>query len=533
MSDPFLLPVTPPKPAPPADAADAPSEDSGAWQRQHISALFLGLLRFGRSLFNLIPAVAALGLSGNSRYIPFAIAGYFLLHIGGVLSHWLFTLYRIGPDSLSIRHGLFSRNERHIGFDRVQDISIEQGLLPRLLGVARISIETGAGSGEDVTLFPIKMEKAEALRETLRAYREQARPLAEAQDSADELSSTPSTPPASSDDSRLLFALPPRKLLLSGVFSPSLAVIALLGALIGFADRFEPFGLNIPSERELIAMIEAYVGSNIFQQNSSPRSIALVIAPLLLAIAALSLITGIIRTIFRDWDYRLSREPRTLRRLRGLTTRTDVAITIRRVQSATLVTGLIRQIFGWQELRLRSLASDIGSGEGGGDHQIIPFAQREEIDPILEEIGLLPNWEAVEWQRSHGILALPSFFTLILFAASAASFSIPAANSWGWPLFGAAILLLLIEILTARRHFHGVDGDKILIRSGLFRPSLTILPRRAIQSADISDNFLYRRLGLASLAFGVPGISSHADDRIPAISLSKATALRAAIFHRD
>ena len=100
-------------------------------------------------------------------------------------------------------------------------------------------------------------------------------------------------------------------------------------------------------------------------------------------------------------------------------------------------------------------------------------------------------------------------------------------------MLGAALFFAILHAITARLHFHAVAGDKILIRSGLFRPTLTILPLRAIQSADIADNFVYRRFGLATLAFGVPGISGYADDRIPAIAYGKATQMRAAILLRD
>lgn len=529
MTSPFLLPVElPPTPTSP----EIDPDPQGAWQRQHASALLLGLLSIGRSIFNFIPAIAALGLSGNSHYIPLAFGGYALFLYGNIVLRWWMTRYRVGPDSFSLREGVLDRNERHIGFDRVQDISIEQGMLQRFLGVARISIETGAGSGEDISLSPIHLAKAEELREILRAYRQQA-PAALPQADETETATIPDTPAKAQTESRLLFALTPKNLLLSGLFSPSLAILALFFALIGFADRLEPLGYKIPSERELIRMAEAYLGQKWFDALASPLATAALIALAGVALTALSLITGVISTIFRDWDYRLRREDRTLRRSRGLTTRTDVAITIRRIQSATLVTGLIRQIFGWQELRLRSLASDIGSGEGSGDHQAISFARRADINPVLQEINLLPQWDGIAWQRSHILLALPPLNSYMLLIASALCFILPVELPLAWPLLGAAILSAIIHMLGARRHFHAVDGDKILIRSGLFRPTLTILPLRSIQSADICDNFVYRRFGLATLSFGVPGISRFADDRIPAIALGKATKIRTAILHRD
>src|SRR3546814_4061943 len=83
--------------------------------------------------------------------------------------------------------------------------------------------------------------------------------------------------------------------------------------------------------------------------------------------------------VLANWRFRLTREPRALRRTRGLTTRTDVALPVRRVQAAILVTGWLRKRFGWHELRLQSLARD---GEKEKDHQVVPFGRLAEIDPV-------------------------------------------------------------------------------------------------------------------------------------------------------
>src|SRR3546814_17249119 len=97
--------------------------------------------------------------------------------------------------------------------------------------------------------------------------------------------------------------------------------------------------------------------------------------------AALSLLligfaSGIATMFFANWNFRLTREPRALRRTRGLTTRTDVALPVRRVQAAILVTGWFRRRFGWPELRLQSLASD---GEKERDHQAIPRSEKRRV----------------------------------------------------------------------------------------------------------------------------------------------------------
>lgn len=465
MSDPFLIPVATPAAIPDSAAAGEHPAPHNGWQRQHISAFAFGIAGLARRLFDLVPAVAALGLSGNAKYIPFAAAAYLGLHLVAITLRWWFTRYRISDNSLSLRDGVLSRNERHIGFDRIQDVSIEQNFFARALGVARLSIETGAGgSGDDAALFPITLAKAQALRETLRAYRQQQSPSAVAADtpsSATEaqpetttpetttpVTTTPVTAPpvtASAPNSITLFTLPPRTLLLSGLFRPSLAIIAVFIALVSLSDRYKPLGYDLGNPRTWVQFARDYGLGDWFtlQQGAAAAHIAVTLAAITLAIALLALTTGIVRTIFRDWDYRLTREPRALRRTRGLTTRTDVAITIRRIQSATITSGLIRRFFGWHELRLRSLASDVGSG---GDHQALPFARLSQVDAVLGDIVMRPDWTALDWQRSHPILALPP----LLFGAMLIGGGWLYAQSlspFGWAILSVGALIAILGTL--------------------------------------------------------------------------------------
>lgn len=536
MSNDFLIPVARPRPATDSGAsitADGPGE----WHRMHPSALLFGLFGLVRRVIDLVPAVAALGLSGNAHFIPLAAGAYLLVHCAAVILRWRFTLYQVGDDAITLRHGIFSRNQRHIGFDRVQDISIEQGVIARFFGVAKLGVETGAGGSgdDDLKLSAIAMPKALALREDLRAYRaEQASaplPPADACTNAEHAPGTPAiTPPASVT----LFSMPPRTLLLSGVFSPSLVVIAFVFAIIGLADRFKPFGYEIGNPRQWGRLArESGYGDWIAQQYGfTIGSAAIAIGLLGLLLGVLGIVTGIVRTVFRDWDYRLTRETRALRRTRGLTTRTDVAITIRRIQSATVTTGWLRQKLGWFELRLRSLASDVGSASGGGDHQALPFARASDIDQVLTHITLLPDWSALTWHRSHGLIALPT----LLFSALLCLIGTLAAlilTPLGWIASAGGLFFAVMAPLAARRHCYAVEANRLLIRCGLFRRSTTIIPFASIQSADIRDNFVYRRYRLATLALGVPGISASADDVVAAIPHDAAMALRARILSQD
>jgi putative membrane protein len=230
--------------------------------------------------------------------------------------------------------------------------------------------------------------------------------------------------------------------------------------------------------------------------------------------------------VFANWGFRLAREPRSLRRTRGLTTRTDVAIPVRRVQAAVIVTGWFRKRFGWHELRLQSLASDGGKEK---DHQVVPFAQLADIDPVLAEIAIARAAEEADWQHSHRIVALGGFVGATgatIGGLTAVSFGQPLG--WLGPLIG--VLIALGSLLGARFHRWTDLGDQVAIRRGMWKPKTTLLPHASVQSADLKTDFILRPLGLATLVFGVPGGSSLASHEIPAIPRGIAEELRTRIL---
>ena len=93
----------------------------------------------------LIGMVGAIGVliqrnPGLAVLIALGILGFLLL--GAAISWWRFT-YDIRAHEIVIEKGLLSRQRRVIPFDRVRDIAIEQPLLARLVGTAKVRIETG------------------------------------------------------------------------------------------------------------------------------------------------------------------------------------------------------------------------------------------------------------------------------------------------------------------------------------------------------------------------------------------------------
>lgn len=495
------------------------TDDAIDWhepQRLHPAYFITGLGQAAKGSFGLIAAGAYFGISGRWWLLGLMTLLYVAVTLLTLWLRWIRFSYRVTDEDIVIESGLISTQHRAIPFERIQDVNIEQGPIARMIGIARLKLETGAaasGGVEEGVLDAVSLARADALRDRIRAYRATGGgKLA--------VSSEQSDTPEYVD--RPIFAMTPRRVLESGLYNFSLAVFAVLGGL--FQAGGDLFNVNPFKRAFWNQLLDS--GSPLAEYVLTHRWVSG--AAGLATLLVVGLVTGIVRTLLRDYNFRLTRTETGLRRRRGLLTLTDVIIPVRRVQAAIVGTGPIRVRAGWHSLKLQSLARDDAKQ---GDHEVAPFAQLAEIEPILAEVGMTlpaqdPGWRRID--KAYAIefalwLVLPVVATLVV-----AAFGIVQA------LLGTAGLGIAIvgRALAWRRYRYAHDADRILIRRGFWRQRTIILPLANIQSADIAHNFVTRAFGVGALKFGVAGGSGLSSHEIAALPLTQAYALRAELLHR-
>lgn len=498
------------------------AEALGPPERLHPLFLLTGL---GGSLRGLAGGYAGIGYLAVSGRLSTAIIGLVALLIFmavGIVLYWTRFEFRVGANEIRIDSGIVSRTHRSIPFERIQDVDITQGPIARLLGLAQVKFETGGSGGEEEgVLHAITLQRAQEIRELVRSRRPSAlAPLAAAQEER---------PP--------VYAMDLRRLALAGTFNFSLAVFAGLfgvtqtyGDVVGFDPLSRRFWTGLLSPENPVA---AYVLQH--------RVAAAVAGALLLVL--IGLLTGIVRTLLRDYGFRLDRTDVGLRRRRGLLTRTDVTLPVKRAQAVVLRSGPLREAFGWREVTLQSLARDEGER---GDHVLAPLASAEEANGIIAELGWRPLVGELAWNRLSRayvwtfVIALAPFMILLglqLLVLAATPLVLdptlrgPVFRQFAPLLVPTAIILLglllavLARALAWRRTAYALDGDRLLTRSGWWRRRLTILPLAKIQSVDLTENFIGRWFGIAALRFGVAG-GGAGGHIIPAIPSATARQLR-------
>ncbi|WP_234024748.1 PH domain-containing protein [Tsuneonella amylolytica] len=470
----------------------------------------------------ILPAVAgAYGIRSEFAGVGFIAAIAILAVAFGVIGgavRWLRTTYTVGAEDIRVETGLLARAARSVPYDRIQDVSMEQPLLARALGLAQVRFETGAGGKDEIALAWLPLAESAALRELVRERKDD-----EAADAPSE--ATAATAPAATDaaitrepEGEILFAMPPRRLATFGLFEFSLAAFAVaLGAAQQF-DDFLPFDVW-----DWEGWQARFDGGTHWLAALGPFAQAAAISLALLVLVVVGFLTGLLRTIARDWDFALRRTAKGFRRTRGLFTKSDVVMPAHRVQAIEVRTRLLRRLFGWYDMKFVSLAQD----SGGASHVVAPFAKLDEIEPIARAAGFALPTAEIDWHR-----AAPRAFVdrwalgsiLPVAAAVAVLFSkVPAL---------AVLPLLALPVIAARQYFrwrrarHALDGRQVYTRHGWLVPSIDVASRVRLQSVEIAQGPLARRGGYATLHLGLAG-GTLAFDAVP---LAEARRIRAAVL---
>lgn len=494
-------------------AAQSITQEAAPFQRLHpLSIILRSMGTLGQNLFAIIVLHFSL-FDQNIVYTGLAAVALVALVIGVTTLIWSRFTYQVTAREIRIKSGLLNRNNRSIPFDRIQDVSLEQKLVSRLLGLATVALETGSGGGEDGQLNALARVDAEALRDRIRDYKAG---LGADAALADGQSVTTDRPP--------LFAMDNRRILIAGLFNFSFVLLAILGAIAQNLDFLLPDDFFDP--RTWLAVLpgrEAIDGFSFWARLGGALAA-------ILSLITIGLVSGIVRTFVREYGFRLDKvdsgQP-GLRRQRGLFTLTDMVMPIHRVQAAILQTGPVRERYGWYHLKFTSLAGD---GGGETDHSAAPCATLAEIEPILADCAVYPPAADLAFQPVNA-----AFWWRGAILASLALTAIALGNGIFVYRGFFAIMLLALPIagwlfLNWRHHQYALTDRQLFVRSGWWWRRLTILPRRKIQTVDVSQSPLDHPLDLATVTIGIAGGSVARPLMIKDIGFAQAMDLRATLL---
>jgi putative membrane protein len=405
--------------------------------------------------------------------------------------------YRIAPEEIAIRSGVFTVRKRNIPVDRIQNVEVEQGILQRLTGTAQVSIFTAGSTAAEGVLDVVALGEAHRVRDSIREFQsalagEIALPV-EVTMPVEEL-----TPPEAPVDAPL-FEMTMRRVILSGVFRFSLLYIALFFSFVQYVE---------PNPE---VMIDWLIGGR-FEVLATAASESPIIAFLSTIIVAgfFAWLSGIAVNLNKYYGFSLRAEGDKLHHKQGLLSRYTGTIPLRKVQAFIIRTNPLMKRFGWYRLEVQTMGFDV---KERGHKVAVPFGTMEEVLRAANRIqsGLRrPDPKGIREPEIQPVSTLTIRRAFIRYSVALAVFVGGLWYFWspGIWLLTLIPLALLGAVLRYRHMGWGEDERWLYVRRGVIKQHLWLLPLERTQVLYRSASFFQRRLGLASLYIDAAGASS-------------------------
>jgi len=368
--------------------------------------------------------------------------------------------YRITPDTFDIHSGVFSRREREIPFDRIQNVDVAQNVIQRALGIAEVRLETAGGGETEARLRYVSRPEATRLQELV----------------SDRKRGTTERDPEAPDN--VLFELDGTELAVLGLTSANFNLLGLIFVLL--------IVLGTPVAGEFI----------------DPRiSVLLVLGPVL-AIAALIVLWVIsgIQAVLRYYGFRLIRHEDELRYERGLLQQYNGTIPLSKIQTLMIRENLIARAVGYGNLAIETAGYAPGQGSDSVE-SAIPIAKLDRLFALartIENVGELEFERPPKRARTRYV----GRYTIVLGVVVAALYGVHVATGELADWYLVAVLWLLVPLAAHLKWTHlgyWYDDSYVVTRSGFWTRRTTIVPYYRVQTVTDSQTVFQRRRRLGTL----------------------------------
>jgi putative membrane protein len=466
-------------------------------QRLHPAAILIMAIRVSRQL--VLPLMAPVVLQLLNQGLEALSFGFLILLIsvltllvvlsaGWGFLYWQRYTFQVINNELHLRQGIVFRKQRTIPRERIQAIDFVEGVLHRIFGLVAVRVQTAGGSEPGFSLIGISRPDAEALRQELSLRPSQVHEVSEAGIIAGDELEPDATTTTSAETTQ---PEPIRKLSFT-----QLLVAAATSGSIGIALPIVASGISLLNNA--LPNIDLFeVGTTLFG-GVSWWSIALFV---LLAAWVLSFFG----TILAHTGFKITRSDDNLLIERGLIEKRRATVPLNRIQAIRVIDGVLRQPFGYTMVKVESA----GYGEEAGESSVIfPMLPRNEVDAFLKDAVPEFAWHPSTFERPPR-RAIRRYITRMTVTGLLIS-AIVVAIFYPFGLWALASLPFFAAFgyLCYRDAGWAVSNGTLVLRYRTLARSTAIIPKRRIQSSDVSQNILQRRASLGNISATVPsGVS--------------------------
>ena len=428
-----------------------------------------------------------------------AVAALLLLLVLFAYLSWRFTAYALTDEAVLFRHGIIFKKERHMRLNRIQAVDVIAPLVPRLLGLAKLHVDSAGASGSQIDIMYLKASQAQALRaEVLSKASGQKTPTGPAADAANSL--TNGTKVIGIGEAGLVGALPAASGEASETTLYEVPTDMLVGSILrSISTWFAVLLITLLLVLGLIPAIAIYLSGD-----ADSFVAALLIAPQ----AILGVIGGVIATIAavmqkvnEGWNFTAAASADGIRLRHGLTTHDSQTIPPGRVHAVVLKQPLLWRGKDWWRVEL-TMAGYQGASEGNGNNK------GKTSSHVMLPVGTRTQALQALWMMEHDLGVVTDLNGAEIGTAGTNLLEVMMYGSGPAPgIFTASPKAHWFDWITWNRKAAVLTTTMVMIRDGRITRRVSFVPHCRMQSVALRQGPAQRALGMANVKLHlVPGV---------------------------
>jgi putative membrane protein len=430
----------------------------------------------------------------------FLVAVAVFLLMGYEYLYWRNFEYHIEEDGLKMLSGVIRKNDRDIPLKRIQNVDVNRNILQRVIGIAKVDVETAGGSKTEASLKYLSYEDAKEVQKQVRELKNRRKTTEPEEEGAEREDFV-----LSNKDLGILSLASIDQRIMAGAFG----LISVVAGSAGF--QFLDGGISV---------IQIIIGGVIG----------------LLLIAGFW-IASAFSTFTKFFDFKLYFHDNALEYERGLFNRASGTIPEEKIQDIIIEENFIQRYFNFASLQVET-AGYVASGDQGqldtGKETVIPLAKRPEIEKFAKEIG---GYTEPELQKVHQKAQKRYFHRYLLAGAALAAVGVVATQffNFSWPVYIPAVIVLLSSKKAAELKYQNIGyhlaEDHFFTRKGFWNRQTYVVPYFRVQNLMQNQTILQKRWDQSSLLLDTAG-SVISYPEVPDMDTEEAEKLREEIYKR-
>jgi len=431
------------------------------------------------SIFPIILFLISLGskipkkYGGNYTEILIVIVFLILIVVLSIF-RWKKNEYSLNDEGMYLKYGVFEVHERTLPFSQVHSADISSSLVQRIFNVYKLEIDTLGGDKKSEISILLSKQEAFRVKEV----------IFNGSKNKDKVE-------IKQGDKNHKYTCSLKDLFVMATMSTK--IIASFFIIFAFYSKIEdilPGKLKKWAQTSIDDSVKGVSRSDIIKY----------IVILILFVLVISWIISVIITVIKYYGFEVIRQEDNIKLSYGLLDKKEVTIPVKRIQSVTIVEGIIKKSFGYFSLNVET----IGYGKDKGESTMIcPIAREKILNKFFEDI--IPEMNIKYDLTKSPKRALKGFLLVNLIGYIVAMALIARFVPYGYYIF----ILLPIIVIWQYVQF-GDNGmyngeDLVVLRYRKLSRETVIVQRECVQSMEKVQNVFQKKRAIAKYKITIAG----------------------------